>query len=556
MQELLLHSKAIKPVSPEHLAELRRISTLDVSSYSEADVRAEIIDPVVRILGYQKETYFSLEREKHLKILDGDLFIDYRMTLWSEAFWLIEAKKVKRKAFKFNSSELQQALNYAAHPEINAALVVLCDGRIFEVYDREESVTTPVARVEVKNLPEQFNDLQVWLSPWQAWFFQKRRILRLIDKVLDREINPGRLDEFKQAVLRRIEGKRGKIIENWRTVHPITAHHDERAAELRGMPIQDLIEAEFFFDFSVGDMNLMAQLLAEKARPGGFDVLYRMFPDSPRDMNDNFVGAALRTLIAFDASGLKVNWLPDWLRGEGEDIDGVIKKLIRLGLNTFDEDSARKIVLQYSASARRVAKIAMARLPALTQVGQRNHELLRYYLEEIHQAQYMSSPEGHNIRTLDGIQIMMTDKLITMSHDDRKSFSTARAETALRDLWHTEQRFLGNGTEYWKSMKGRGIGGELNPTEYNWVTYDNLGHLVLCVIASSSKKWCEYIVDAHLPDIQRLAHYGSWQARKLLDIPDAVDLDSPTDEEMAQRFFYGDSKLFQNLRGGYRNRPH
>lgn len=49
---------------------------------------------------------------------DGDLFIDYRMTLWSQAFWVIEAKKVKRKQLKFTSAELQQALLYAVHPEI------------------------------------------------------------------------------------------------------------------------------------------------------------------------------------------------------------------------------------------------------------------------------------------------------------------------------------------------------------------------------------------------------------------------------------------------------
>lgn len=53
-----------------------------------------------------------------LRMADGDLFIDYRMTLWSQAFWVIEAKKVKRKQLKFTSAELQQALLYAVHPEI------------------------------------------------------------------------------------------------------------------------------------------------------------------------------------------------------------------------------------------------------------------------------------------------------------------------------------------------------------------------------------------------------------------------------------------------------
>jgi hypothetical protein len=210
---------------------------------------------------------------------------------------------------RFVPSELQQALQYAAHPEINAALVVLCDGRIFEVYDREESVTEPAARVEVKNFPEQFGVLQALLSPWQAWFFQKRRALRLVDKVLDLEINPSRLDEFKEAVERRMEDKRGRVIENWRQINPISDDRSEREAAFRGMSTTDLIEAEFFIGVTEADSHSIAKVLVERARPKAFDVMYRMFPDQPRDMNDRFVCAALRTLIEFDASGSSDAWL-------------------------------------------------------------------------------------------------------------------------------------------------------------------------------------------------------------------------------------------------------
>ncbi len=177
-----------------------RIQTLDVSAYSEADVRAEVIDPIIRALGYQKETYFSLARKKHLKVLDKDLFIDYSMTLWSQNFWLIEAKKVQRKRMAFSHNDLNQALQYATHPEINAALVVLCDGRIIDVYDREVSVVDRVLRVEVARLSEEFDKLRALLAPWQLWFFEKRRVIRSLDKVFDQEINMSRLEEFRQLV--------------------------------------------------------------------------------------------------------------------------------------------------------------------------------------------------------------------------------------------------------------------------------------------------------------------------------------------------------------------
>ncbi len=110
------------------------------------------IDPIIRALGYQKEAYFSLAREKHLKVLDKDLFIDYSMTLWSQNFRLFEAKKVQRKRMAFSHNDLNQALQYATHPEINAALVVLCDGRIIDVYDREVSVVDRVLRVRSRSV--------------------------------------------------------------------------------------------------------------------------------------------------------------------------------------------------------------------------------------------------------------------------------------------------------------------------------------------------------------------------------------------------------------------
>lgn len=518
-------------------------------------MKAEIIDPVLRVLGYEKETFFSLKREKSLKVINKDLFIDYSMMLWEEDFWIIEAKKVKRKQLTFIASELEQALKYATHPDINAALVVLCDGRLLEIYDREESVTQPVARLEVKTLAEDFHKLQALLSPWQAWFFQKRRVLRLIDKVLDHEINLGRLGEFKNAVDRRLEEKQGKILENWRNVHPVSDNFDARESDLRAMSIRDLVDGEFFLARGQADIDTITKTLAEKARPSAFEVMYQIFPDQPRDMNDRFLGTALCTAIEFEAAGKAVNWIPAWLGGgiQGEGIEGVIKKLISLGLSTFNGDKDRKLVLQYSACVRRLTKIAMALVPMLSRIGQLRHEYLRHTLDELHMAQFMSSPESQNIRQLDALQMMLTTRFIRLCEQDRGEFHAARAETLLKEAWVTERVLLQDGTDYWTGLSGRGLNGEVNPTEHNWVDYDSLGHLFLCVL-QHSPKWEEYALQQHRGEIQRLAGNGSWSARKLLGIASDEVILTLTDEEVAQRFFYGDLALFRDLRGAYKNR--
>lgn len=549
-----MQHKVVTPPSKVEVDELCRLSTLDVSSYSEADVRAEIIDPVVRILGYKKETYFSLVREKHLKLLDADMFIDYNMTLWSEAFWVIEAKKVKRDELRFIAAELQQTLRYAAHPEINAALLVLCDGRVFEVYDREESLVNPAARVEVKNLAEEFHVLQALLSPWQSWFFQKRRVLRLVDKVLDHEINLGRLHEFRAELDDSLDQKRAKIMDNWRKVSTMQSDRAQRLQDIQAHSIEDLVDGEMFLCQNRADIDAIAKALVVKGRPDSFPVLHHIFPNRPRDMNDNFVALALKTLIEFESSGTQVMWLPSWLVSPRQpaDVEGAIKRLIALGVTTFDAEPERKIVLQYSACARRIAKIATALIPMVAQLGSERHQQLRYTLDELHGAQFMSSPESQGLIELDRVQALATMKFLRTCNDDHGNFNTARAETALKDAWASEKTLLKDGRDYWVSLEGRGFDGEINPTERSWVDHDSLGHLVVCLLECSAK-WTGYAQANHHTDLLRIAATGSRQAQEMVGQDNVTT--PPTDEEQASRYFGSDTTLFLDLRKAYSSRP-
>ncbi|MFW3898893.1 hypothetical protein [Pseudomonas bharatica] len=556
--ELLLHSKASWPLTPEQRGDLERISRYDVATYSEEDVRAEIIDPVIRILGYAKETYFSTQREKHLKVAGGDLFIDYKMTLWSEAFWIIEAKKVKRKTLKFTSKELQQVLLYAAHPEIDAALVVLCDGRVFEVYDRDESVTQPVARVEVAKLPEQFHVLQALLGPWQAWFFQKRRALKVASRVLQLEMTPGRIDEFSDAMQRRVQDARTRVYDNWRKTRPSTDENAQWRSALEQASIRNIVATEFFSGQTASGWKIVAKSLVDKAKPGAFELMYAMFPDHPKNLNDHYVAQALLTLIEFGKSGREADWMPTWLGAQhsSANVDAQIKKLIALSLTAFKAAPEFRAVLQFAACARRVSKILMALIPAFSKPGHIRHQHVRHFLDEFDYAQLMSTPEGHNLRQLDVYAYGLTERFVHECVDKQQThgrFSVIRARTLLNDLWQTERLLLSDGTDYWRSLEGRGLGGEIHPTEHNWVDYDYLGHVVLCAL-KGIPEWREYTVANHGDDVLKIAAYGSWAARKVLGIAESVKLTPLPDIEKAERFFDGDVALFTDLQGAYSNR--
>lgn len=558
INELLLHSKAPQPLTPEQTAKLERISNYDVSTYSEEDVRAEIIDPVIQVLGYAKETYFSTQREKHLKVAGGDLFIDYRMTLWSQAFWIIEAKKVKRKSLKFTAAELKQALLYAVHPEIDAALVVLCDGRVFEVYDRDESVVLPAARVEVKKLPEQFHILQALLGPWQAWFFQKRRVLRLASSVLQLEMTPGRIEEFSDAMQRRIQDARAKVYDNWRKVKPSNNENAQWCSALKQASIRDIVATEFFSAQTARGVGIVAEALVDKAKPGAFELMYAMFPDYPRNLNDNYVAQALRTLIEFGKSGREASWMPAWLgiQQPGTNLDTPIKKLIALSLTTFQAAPEFRAVLQFAACARRLSKVSMALNPKLTQLGHILHQQVRHFFDELDYAQFMSTPEGHNLRQLDVRAYLLTEQFVHKcagNQEFRGSFNLNRAHTLLIDLWNAECLLIGDGVDYWRSLEGRGLEGEICSTENSWVEYDSLGHIVLCVL-KDIPDWREYALTNHRDDVQRIAACGSWAAREILGTAHDAHLQRPSDAESAKQFFDGQIEIFTTLRDAYLNK--
>jgi hypothetical protein len=91
--EALQLYKRLEPLAPETLEDLRRVERLDVSSFTEAEVRAYVIDPIVRALGYSKGTDFSVDLERKIEFLGKNKFIDYKFNLWQEDFWLIEAKR-------------------------------------------------------------------------------------------------------------------------------------------------------------------------------------------------------------------------------------------------------------------------------------------------------------------------------------------------------------------------------------------------------------------------------------------------------------------------------
>lgn len=262
-----LTHKMLEPLLAKDREELSRIEILGVSCFQEADVREEIINPILKILGYQKGNKFSVEREKYISFLEGKKrSLDYNLTLWEKNFWLIEAKKPILHKDSFGYKELSQALEYATHPEINAALVVLCDGLKLEIFDREKSLIKPVVNIKIENILIEFDNVRKLLDPLQVWFFYKRRVIDSIDRAFEHEFNENRVDEFRRIVETQLQSKRAIILQNFRELKLSQDNTKQQQEIFKGASIEEIIDVHFFQPQTEFAMKLMVSRLIELCR--------------------------------------------------------------------------------------------------------------------------------------------------------------------------------------------------------------------------------------------------------------------------------------------------
>ena len=553
--EDLLQRKALPPLTQEDIHTLEKIQALNTEGYTEAEVRAYVVDPFVRILGYEKGTTFSPDLERRVDFIDSRKFIDYKCTLWEENFWIIEAKKPKSRRRKcFEYAVFRQALEYAVHPKINAALVVLCDGDLFEVFDREENVKNPILRFNRNNLVQRFNDLRGLLSPWQVWFFEKRRITRLIDKVFDREFNLQRLAEFQQLVQTRLQGKRAIVLSNYQKAFDGKRDHHERIEILRSMPTDDIVDGWFFLNLPVPEILAMIHALVDRCLENPFPVLHKLFPDYPRDASDTYYSYSLVFLAVLhkrtENTNFRTPWLPAWLKKPDSTeagIEGAVQVLMMRCLTQFDEDQPRKLTLLCYAAVRRILKRLAVVQESEWASAEQQFALMRFFTEEISWNAFASSPAGFVLQSINTRSITISSRLIASFTNESGTLQLETGKSKLRELWALDARLIQTApSNYLALIQERNLG-ETYPSESIDVTIDYLGHLSLCLL-ESLPDWKAYALEHYRNDIAIIAHLGSWQAKKWLE-PDLPAI-AVTEQELADRFFFGDVGAQRSLSVG------
>ena len=402
--------------------------------------------------------------------------------------------------------------------------------------------------MQIDQLYEEIDKLRALLSPWQVWFFEKRRIVRSLDKIFDREINVNRLEEFKTLVSNHLDSKRSIVVENMRSIFADRDDVGESIALVQNSDAADLIEGSFFLNLSVYQTRTVAETLSRHCQVNDFPIIHRVFPDHARDMNDPFCMHALNLLIHLHSSDVQVHWLPSWL-SEGNSVKQAIQQFIRLCVTHFRCDPARRNILLCAAGLRRLFKALVVVDGNVWNFGRVMHFLERYAAPEDSWRQIVSSPERHSLLSLDGAVTYALRQLVNESRDRFQRPQPGKLERHLRGIWKTESAMLDSVNNYKELVEECGLQ-ETHPSESVDVVYDYLGHCTLC-ICDASPEWKSYILSYHREEVHTLAAMGSWQARKWVEEGNAEGYSAPNDIALANRFFLGDEAMCRRLRAAY-----
>lgn len=189
-------------------------------SMTEADVREEIVAPLLRYLGYRKGTEHDIIREQALNydriqlgrrkatdpLLRGRA--DYICEAAKRVRWVIEAKAPSASIDKETEA---QAWSYANHPEIRAVFFVLTNGREFRLHETSRGPDSePLFSLAYEELEKNLQTIVNTLGP-------NGLLRRFPDFVVDRGIPlaPG------LGSVARISGGRMKVREMVPSIAPV-----------------------------------------------------------------------------------------------------------------------------------------------------------------------------------------------------------------------------------------------------------------------------------------------------------------------------------------------
>jgi len=185
---------------------------LDSGEFKEDAVREELINPILKLLGYKS---YGVNRIIYSKTLSHpfvqigskkrqiNIVPDYLFEINGKYSWVLDAKAPFENIT--SGENIEQVYSYAIHPEIKADIFALCNGKEFVAFSKEQK--EPLLLFQLSEIEKHWDEIQKLLSPDK---FVEKEILKAPETTYDKPIDfsyidlklPKPIEPKKQAMCR------------------------------------------------------------------------------------------------------------------------------------------------------------------------------------------------------------------------------------------------------------------------------------------------------------------------------------------------------------------
>ena len=150
---------------------------LNSTDFKEDAVREELINPILKKLGYKVYGHNRILYSKTLshpfvkigsKKRQINIISDYLFEIDGEYTWILDAKAPTENIL--SGDYIEQAYSYAIHPDIQADIFALCNGKEFVAYSKEKR--EPLLIFQLSEIEKHWDKIEKILSP-DAFINQK-----------------------------------------------------------------------------------------------------------------------------------------------------------------------------------------------------------------------------------------------------------------------------------------------------------------------------------------------------------------------------------------------
>jgi len=143
---------------------------LSSGEFKEDAVREELINPILKQLGYKAYGHNRIVYSKTLahpfvkigaKTRQINIVPDYLFEVNGRYSWVLDAKGPEENIF--TGDHIEQVYSYAIHPDINADIFALCNGKEFAAYSKDKK--EPLLFFQLSEIDEHWDEIQRLLSP-------------------------------------------------------------------------------------------------------------------------------------------------------------------------------------------------------------------------------------------------------------------------------------------------------------------------------------------------------------------------------------------------------